>query len=119
MPWLPDLHAPAEDVAYFAGEIKSSVGWVAIDDDAIVGFALTRDGWLNHLYIDPEVQGIGIGSALLDEAIASIGPGIRLWAFQRNRRAVSFYASHGFVEVKRTDGRDNDEKEPDILLHRG
>ena len=120
MPWLPDLHTPTEDLAYFTGEIPSSVGWVAIDDDdAIVGFALSREGWLNHLYIAPDAQGIGIGSALLAEAVASIGPGIRLWAFQRNRPALSFYANHGFVEVKRTDGQDNDEKEPDVLLQRG
>jgi len=119
MPWLPDLHTPAEDLAFFAREIGSSTGWVAVDGDSVVGFALTRDGWLNHLYVDPDSQGAGVGSALLAEAMASVGPGIRLWTFERNVRAREFYADHGFVEVERTDGHDNQEREPDVLLQWG
>ncbi|MDI1289066.1 MAG: GNAT family N-acetyltransferase [bacterium] len=119
MPWLPDLHTPAEDLAFFASEIGSSVGWVAIESDRVLGFALTRGEWLNHLYVDPDSQGAGVGSALLAEAVGVVGPGIRLWTFLRNERARDFYADHGFVEVERTDGRGNEEREPDVLLQWG
>ena len=48
--------------------------------------------------------------------VADVGPGLRLWVFERNDRARSFYAHHGFTEVERTDGSGNEEKEPDVLL---
>ena len=63
MPWLPVVHTPEEDLAFFAGEIASSAGLAAVDDERLVGFALARDGWLNHLYLDPEWRGRGVGSA--------------------------------------------------------
>ena len=119
MPWLPHLHTPDEDLEFFGREISTSIGWVAVDGDRMVGFALARDAWLNHLYVDPDRQRAGIGSMLLGEAMIAIGPGIRLWTFLRNEHARTFYADHGFVEVERTDGHANEEKEPDVLLQWG
>ena len=118
MPWLPDLHTPAEDLAFFTRMIPDSVGWVAADveDGTVVGFALTRDGWLDHLYVDPEHRGTGAGSALLQAAILEAGPDIRLWVFQRNHQARAFYLTRGFVEIESTDGADNEEHEPDVLM---
>jgi hypothetical protein len=44
------------------------------------------------------------------------GPeGLRLWTFASNAGAQRFYERHGFVETRRTDGRDNEERAPDIL----
>ena len=74
MPWLPVLHTPDEDVAFFASEVESSAGWGAVDDDGrLVGFALLRDGWLNHLYVAPDWRGRGVGSALLSRVLADVG----------------------------------------------
>ena len=42
--------------------------------------------------------------------------GLGLWVFQSNDRAQRFYAARGFVEVERTDGRDNEEREPDVRM---
>lgn len=122
MPWLPDLHTPDEDRAFFAGELGSSSCWVVVEDasdvvDAgVVGFALVRDGWLRHLYVDPTHQGRGVGSVLLACAVDLVGPGLRLWAFERNVRARAFYVAHGFVQVDASDGSGNEEREPDVLL---
>lgn len=116
MPYLPDLHTPDEDRAFFEREVGSSAGWVTVEGGVVRGFALVRDGWLNHLYVDVGWQGLGMGSALLDEAVAHVGAGLRLWAFQRNVRARAFYAARGFREVEVTDGTGNEEKEPDVLL---
>lgn len=41
---------------------------------------------------------------------------LHLWAFQRNARALRFYARRGFRVVERTDGSRNEEREPDALL---
>jgi ribosomal protein S18 acetylase RimI-like enzyme len=42
--------------------------------------------------------------------------GLALWTFQSNVRAQAFYARHGFVEVRRTDGAANEEKTPDVRM---
>lgn len=119
MPYLPVLHTPADDLAFFTSEVDSSDGWVAVHDSGVRGFALTRDGLLNQLFVDVGWQGLGMGTALLGEVVAHVGPGLRLWAFQRNEHARGFYRHHGFVEVERTDGAGNEEKEPDVLLQWG
>ncbi len=111
MPYLPDLHTPADDLAFFTSELESSNCQVAIVDGEVVGFACVRDGWLNHLYVAPDFQGQGIGSALL----ALFGDSIeQFWVFQRNTKARAFYIKHGFVEVELTDGSGNEEQEPDV-----
>jgi GNAT superfamily N-acetyltransferase len=71
---------------------------------------------VEHLYVRPDAQRAGIGSALLEEAKRGRPNGLRLWVFQRNHAARAFYARHGFVEVRSTDGADNEEREPDVLL---
>jgi GNAT superfamily N-acetyltransferase len=118
MPWLPVLHTPDEDVAFFTDEVATSLGWVAVDGVSLLGFALGRDGWLNHLYVDPRHQGRGVGSALLAQAVEAMPDGIQLWAFERNVRARAFYAGRGFVEAERTDGTANQEREPDVRMVR-
>ena len=61
------------------------------------------------------MTGQGIGSRLLERAKAERPDGLDLWTFQANTGARRFYERHGFVEVARTDG-DNEEGEPDIRL---
>ena len=42
--------------------------------------------------------------------------GLALWTFQTNTRAQSFYRSHGFTEVRRTNGATNEERAPDVRM---
>ena len=44
------------------------------------------------------------------------GGALQLWTFQVNVRARAFYRHHGFREVELTDGRANEEREPDVRL---
>jgi putative acetyltransferase len=71
---------------------------------------------VEHLYVRPEAQRAGIGSALLQAAKSGSPSGLRLWTFQRNQGARAFYARHGFAELELTDGSGNEEREPDVLL---
>ena len=41
---------------------------------------------------------------------------LRLWVFQRDRRAQSFYRSLGFQVVETSDGQDNDYNLPEMML---
>ena len=47
------------------------------------------------LYVDKDVQGKGIGSRLMSEAIGQ-GPA-RLWVMSVNTPAINFYKAHGFA----------------------
>jgi putative acetyltransferase len=115
LPYLPDLHTPAEDLWFFRERVfPECTVWVA-GETALDGFCAWRPGWVDHLYIRPECHGQGLGTALLARAMAEHSP-LRLWAFQRNTQALRFYAARGFRVIERTDGSRNEEREPDALL---
>ena len=78
------------------------------------GYCAFRDGWVEHLYVDPAAQGRGLGSALLNQAMVGQSH-LKLWAFQKNTLAIRFYSRRGFRLVELTDGSGNVEREPDAL----
>jgi len=115
LPYLPVLHTPAEDVAFFGGHVmETCTVWVA-ETDRIVGFIAFREDWVDHLYVDVAHHGMGIGSALLARAMES-EPALRLWNFQKNTEARRFYESNGFRVLEETEGQGNEEREPDVLM---
>ena len=117
MPWLPKLHTEAEDRRFFGERVLSECDVLVVRRSGeAVGFLALKDDMVEHLYVRPEAQREGIGSALLDAAKTRRPGGLRLWVFERNTGARAFYARHGFTEVTRTDGSGNEEREPDVLL---
>jgi putative acetyltransferase len=117
MPWLPKLHTEAEDRRFFEERVLAECEVLVVRrSGAPAGFLALKDDMVEHLYVHPEAQREGIGSALLDAAKARRPNGLRLWVFERNSGARAFYARHGFTEVRRTDGSGNEEREPDVLL---
>ncbi len=90
--------------------------WVAERDGVLVGYVVVDPGWLDSLYVRPDLTGAGIGAALLD-LVKSLRPdGFGLWVFETNTRAQAFYAHHGLHAVRRTDGSDNEEHAPDVEM---
>lgn len=116
MPWLPVLHTPEEDQAFFRAQLAGGRAWVGVEDDELVGFAIASPGWLDHLYVRTDRRGTGVGSALLERARDDQPDGLELWVFTRNTPAREFYARRGFVDVRETDGGGNEEREPDVLM---
>jgi len=116
LPFLPELHTPAEEAAWLATEaLPPAQVWVAEQAGAPIGF-LAREGvWVMQLYLHPERRRQGFGTALLAAARADQPPLLRLYAFQRNTAARAFYEKHGFRLVALSDGADNMEREPDAL----
>ncbi len=80
------------------------------------GYASFAGGFLTNLYIHPDHQRRGIGSALLAQVKAYAPEGFKLWTFQQNEDAIRFYERHGFRSLKVTDGKDNMERVPDRLM---
>jgi GNAT superfamily N-acetyltransferase len=110
------VHDPDDVRGYFASHIVEDCElWVAEHDDALVGILVLRGKFVDHLYVEPGLTGRGIGSALMAVAKRERPQGLALWAFQMNTGARRFYERHGFGEVTRSDGRDNEERAPDIL----
>ena len=110
------VHDDDDVRGYFASHIvKDCELWVAEDDGALAGILVLDGDFVDQLYVEPALTGHGIGSALLAVAKRERPQGLQLWAFQTNTGARRFYERHGFVEVRRTDGRDNEERAPDVL----
>ena len=114
----PALHTNAEDRSWYSARLTDGEhhAWVAEDGGVLLGFALCTATWLDGLYIRPDLTGRGIGTALLELVKATHPDGLGLWVFVSNEGAQRLYARHGFVEIERTDGADNEEKAPDIHL---
>ena len=120
VPAMPPMVHPPDDVRAFVGGWDLTTGereaWLAEDQRGVVAFAEVKGDWLDDLYVLPEAQGEGIGSALLDVVKAVRPAGFELWVFETNAPARAFYARHGLVERERTDGSGNEEKAPDIRM---
>ena len=115
MPYLPELHTDEETYDWIESDIlETHEVEVAEVESTVVGFAAIKGGLLGHLYVHPDRQGVGVGSALLASAKERRPSGLELWTFQRNEVARRFYARHGFRAVELTDGADNEEREPDV-----
>ncbi|EDY44139.1 GNAT family N-acetyltransferase [Streptomyces sp. SPB074] len=80
----------------------------------LVGVLALSDGELEQLYLAPEARGRGLGDRFVALAKERRPAGLDLWTFQVNAPARRFYERHGFVVAEETDGRRNEEKEPDV-----
>lgn len=111
------IHSDDDVRAWFASHVVRDTDlWVAEDPaDTLLGILVLEGSWVEQLYVEPTMTGKGIGGELLQLAKRERPSGLRLWTFASNTRAQRFYERHGFVETRRTDGRDNEEKAPDIL----
>jgi ribosomal protein S18 acetylase RimI-like enzyme len=88
--------------------------WAADDGSAVVGVLVLDDDELSQLYLDPDSRGRGLGDRFIELAKRLRPAGLWLHTFQVNGPAQRFYERHGFWETARTDGRDNEEREPDL-----
>lgn len=113
----PLVHDLAETRGWMQGRLEgSSVGWVALAGDRLVGYLVLTADWLDDLYLAPGETGQGVGSALLEVAKAQRPDGFQLWAFETNTGARRFYERHGLIALEATDGSTNQERAPDVRL---
>jgi putative acetyltransferase len=114
MPWLPVLHTPEEDIGHFARQFEAEVAYVFEVDERVVGFAVVKGDELDALYVAPEAQRRGVGSALFTKTQEERPDGFEFWVFRDNERARSFYEAHGARVIGATDGSENEERTPDV-----
>jgi GNAT superfamily N-acetyltransferase len=79
---------------------------VAEGKGRIVGFAGVSPGWLDQLYVLPDLQGSGVGSALLEAAVARRRQAgdteLRLWTLESNEAGRRFYEARGWRPAEET-----------------
>ncbi|MGE0724248.1 MAG: N-acetyltransferase family protein [Alphaproteobacteria bacterium] len=114
MAYLPALHTDDETRAWIAGPMMTACE-VWVGGSPIRGFLALDEGRIDHLYVAPEAQGRGLGSALLRHVQARRDR-LSLFVFERNRGAIRLYRRHGFRTVERRDGGANEEREPDRVM---
>ena len=68
--------------------------WV-YDDGAVKGMIQIENREIKKLFVEPVLQGNGIGSELLTYAVEKHNANT-LWALEKNTRAIRFYERHGF-----------------------
>ena len=115
IPALAGLHTPEEDRRFFRERVfETCEMWGAFDGAAMTGMIAFREDWIDQLYVLPDAQERGLGTALLQVAKDAFDR-LQLWTFQRNLQARRFYEARGFALIQQTDGAQNEEKEPDAL----
>jgi GNAT superfamily N-acetyltransferase len=113
--FLPVLHTVEEDRRFIETVILKECEVIVAEGDAGIVSFLARNGEeIRLLYSHPDFIGSGAGSQLLDAVKKSSVVALELWCFQANARARRFYEERGFRAVRFTEGRDNEEKVPDV-----
>jgi len=108
------LHTAEDYVVFYRDKVMvDGPVWGAFEGDVLRGHVALLPGWIDHLYVDPDCHGRGIGSALVRLAQGQQDE-LRLYTFQSNARARALYERHGFVIEELTDGARNEEKMPDV-----
>jgi GNAT superfamily N-acetyltransferase len=114
-PGFERQHTEAEIRAWIASVVVPAGGcWVADDEGQVVAMMALAPGWIDQLYVAPDRLGEGIGRRLLELAMSQAEGRLELWTFQANERARRFYERNGFAAVELTDGRGNEERQPDV-----
>ena len=91
------------DCAVCAENWRSSPGMLertyVYDDGTVKGFCRLQGEQLEKLFVEPVLQGNGIGAGLLRYAIEAHHV-TGLWALEKNIRGIRFYERHGFVKTE-------------------
>ena len=115
--WMPRVQSEKQVVDFYNNVVfPAHKLFVAETAGKVGGFMVLGDaGLVNALYVGDGFRRRGIGGHLIERAKKELGEQVQLWTFQANRDAQRFYLRHGFVEINRTDG-DNEEGLPDMLM---
>jgi len=89
--------------------------WVAEHKGAVLGLISLLDDVVGGLFIDPTVQGQGIGRKLINHAFNLRGA-LSLEVYLENQKAVGFYQALRFREVARRDVDDLGFPFPNAIL---
>jgi GNAT superfamily N-acetyltransferase len=123
MPYAPSVHSEPDVRDWVRNVLLPGGGVTVATLDGAVGAVIAAGNdadyrWIRQLWVLPALVGHGVGSKLLHHALAHLQPPVRLYTFQANTGARRFYERNGFKAIAFSDGRDNEERCPDVLFER-
>lgn len=119
---IAKLKARIKDIAAGAPDKRL---WVAVADGRVIGYCSPlkfseTSGRLGALTVEPEYQGTGVASRLIQLAIDWFGSmPMDLSVVAYNQRALAFYKKFGFVEIGPDTMAIGDKSLPLINMRRG
>jgi ribosomal protein S18 acetylase RimI-like enzyme len=94
-------YSRADNLAHFRDVVMQRYRvWLAVAGRDVVGLMALGEGLIEQLYVDPEAQGRGVGTTLLELARRDSPSGLTLFTHQRNDQARNFYERRGFRAVE-------------------
>lgn len=98
---IPETH-DVEQHRYYLNRILVATNrvYIAVDKPGqrVVGMIAFDDAFITQLYVDPEYQHIGIGSALVELAKDTAQYRLQVFTVEMNHAARLFWKKHGFRE---------------------
>lgn len=83
--------------------------FLAFEDKKLVCFIGFKPGKIEFIYVDPDKQGRGIATMLMEKALNELKRPIKLEVFTNNKQAKSLYKKFGFKTIKTVTEKWSDE----------
>ena len=93
--YFSELNVVDMAAEYAEGSEELAHTYVYDDNGVVKGIIRVNGTEVVKLYVEPQFQSGGIGGALLQFAVESLGAD-NLWALEYNTRGIAFYERHGF-----------------------
>ncbi|WP_256081059.1 GNAT family N-acetyltransferase [Massilia sp. YIM B04103] len=98
--FLGEAHLRQQQTLIEEVYLPTAETWVACVNDAPVAFIGLIDSFIGGLFVDPSLQGSGIGRELTTHALKLKGE-LELEVYADNHSAYAFYQRLGFKEISR------------------
>jgi GNAT superfamily N-acetyltransferase len=95
------LHSPERQEQYMLQKMSEGSRFFLLKDPLPLAVVSVRDNLIEDLYVLPEAQGKGYGTALLRYAVSQCTGIPTLWILENNERAAALYRRIGFSETGR------------------
>ncbi len=95
------LHTPERQREYLLGKLQTGYKLYMLLDAEPVGIVSVKESLIEDLYVLPEKQNKGYGSALLEFACAKCAGTPTLWILENNVNVARLYRRKGFTETGR------------------
>lgn len=105
---LAETFIPLRDAPYL-DYFLSCKTYVAEEDDQVVGFVGLGNRRLEFLYVLPQMQKKGIGTALMKQALVQLPRPVKLAVFSDNIKAKKLYEKFGFKVINTVTEKWSDE----------
>jgi GNAT superfamily N-acetyltransferase len=100
-PEFVNLHTPEHQKDYLIEKMNAWSKIYMLVEDKPIGIVSVTGSLIEDLYVLPEKQGMGYGTALLQFAIGKCTGVPTLWILENNKKAEKLYRRIGFRETGR------------------